>query len=118
MNEINLAAKIMTHRDYFDLFQKDERYRNYVTRYVTVDCNYIFEFTFEFALINCLQAAYAEWIQKSVGEKPPPEEPLSIRKTKILLEALRRFCLGKWCRCITGIDEEVSVEVIRLQSLT
>jgi hypothetical protein len=117
MNESNSSLKIMTHRDYFDLFQKDERYRKYVTRLVTVGCNYMFEFTIESAFINCLQTAYAEWIQKSIGEKPPPEEPLSIRNARILLEALRRVCCAKWGIVITGIDAEASAEAIRLQSL-
>ena len=124
MDEISSAARRMSDRDYFDLFQKDERYRKYLTRWITVDCNYLFEVTFEKCIRNCQEYAYVEWLQKNTADKNTSDcQQISEREARIQLEALRRVSHIKWGEIIMGvrphdmgIDEEVCLEVIRLKS--
>ena len=69
MDEISSAAKSMSDRLYFDLLQKDERYRKYVTQWVNVHCQRFNEANRPHAIRNCLEHAYKEWIQKSTSNK-------------------------------------------------
>ena len=117
MDEITSAARRMSDRDYFDLFQKDERYRKYLTRWIKVDCNYFYQVGFEACIRNCQEYAYAEWLQKNTADKNTNDcQQISEREAKIQLEALRRVTHTKWCDVITVIDGEVTREVIRLKS--
>ena len=65
MDEISSVAT----GHYFNLLQKDERYRKYVTQWVNVHCKYFSQDARPHAIRNCLEHAYAEWIQKSTNNK-------------------------------------------------
>jgi len=69
MDEISSAAKEMTTDHHFNLLQKDERYRKYVTQWVNVHCGRFNEANRPHAIRNCLEHAYKEWLNKSTNNK-------------------------------------------------